>query len=87
MGTVAVRIDEATLADVKAVAATRGKGTPGEMLAEAWTEFVENHRAEIAADFEHVAELFRRGDREGMLEFARQTRPARAQAAAARAAG
>jgi hypothetical protein len=86
MSTVVVRIDEAVLADVKTVAAMRGK-TPGEQLAEAWSEFSERHRREISADFEHVADLFRSGDREGLLEFARQTRGARAEAAAERASG
>jgi hypothetical protein len=86
MSTVVVRIDEAVLADVKAIAAMRGK-TPGEQLAEAWSEFSERHRREISADFEHVAELVRSGDREGLLEFVRQTREARAEAAAARASG
>lgn len=85
MSTVVVRIDEAVLADVKAVAAMRGK-TPGEVLTEAWSEFVERHRGEISADFDHVAEMFRTGDREGLLEFTRQTRSARAEAAAERAA-
>jgi hypothetical protein len=86
MSTVVVRIDEAVLADVKAVAGMRGK-TPGDMLAQAWSEFAKRHRAAISADFERVAELVRRGDREGLLEFTRQTRSARAQEAAERAAG
>ena len=86
MSTMVVRIDEAVLADVKAAAAMRGK-TPGDMLAAAWSEFVERHREAISADFDHVAEMFRTSDREGLLEFARQTRSARAEAAATRAAG
>ena len=86
MSTVVVRIDEAVLADVKAVAGIRGK-TPGDMLAQAWTEFVSHHRGEISADFDHVADMVRRGDRDGLLEFARQRRSARAEAAAERAAG
>lgn len=86
MSTVVVRIDEAVLADVKAVAGMHGK-TPGDMLAQAWSEFAKRHRAEISADFDRVAELVRRGDREGLLEFTRRTRSARAQAAAERAAG
>ena len=85
MSTAVVRIDEAVLADVKTVAGMRGK-TPGDMLAQAWSEFAERHHAAISADFDHVADLVRRGDREGLLEFARQTRSARAQGAAARAA-
>jgi hypothetical protein len=86
MSTAVVRIDEAVLADVRAIAGMRGK-TPGHMLAQAWFEFAEHHRAEISADFDHVADMVRRGDREGLLEFTRQTRSARARAAAERAAG
>lgn len=86
MSTVVVRIDETVLADVKAVAALRGR-TPGDQLAEAWTEFAERNRAQISHDFDLVADLVRRGEREGLLEFARQTRAARAEAAAERAAG
>jgi hypothetical protein len=86
MSTVVVRIDEAVLADVKAVAAMRGV-TPGDALADAWREFVERHRDAISDDFDHVAEMFRVNDREGLLEFARQTRSARAEAAVARARG
>ncbi len=59
--------------------------TPGDMLVQAWTEFVDRHRKEISADFQHVAELFRAGDREGPVEFTRKTRRARAEAAAERA--
>ena len=66
MSTVVVRIDEAVLADVKAVAAMRGV-TPGDALAGAWREFVEHHREAISADFDHVAEMFRANDREGLL--------------------
>ncbi len=85
MSTAVVRIDEAVLADVKAVAGMRGQ-TPGDALAQAWSEFTQRHRAAIAADFDHVADLVRRGDRGGLLEFARQTRSARVEAAAERAA-
>jgi hypothetical protein len=84
MSTVVVRIEESVLADVKALATMRGY-TPGEMLTQAWLEYVERHRKEIAADFEHIAELFRTGDREGLLEFTRRMRVARARAAATQA--
>lgn len=88
MSTVAVRISEDIHADVKAVAAMRGK-TPGAMLAQAWLEFTDRHRGEISSDFEAVARMFREGDRAGLAELSRQTRRERAEsaAAAARTAG
>jgi hypothetical protein len=84
MASVAVRVEEAFLEDVKRLAALRGE-TPGALLAEAWTEFVERHRGEIASDFEAVAEMFRNGDRKGLAAFSARTRESRADAAAARA--
>lgn len=84
MSTVAIRIPDDIHADVKAVAAMRGK-TPGTMLAQAWLEFTERHRGEISADFDAVARMFREGDREGLAELSRQTRRERAEAAAAAA--
>ena len=86
MATAVVRIDEAVLAGVKVVAGMRGQA-PGEVLAQAWSEFSERHRAEISADFERVAEMMRNGDREGLLEFMRLTRSARAEVAAELASG
>jgi hypothetical protein len=86
MSTAVVRIDEHMLAGVKQIAAMRGT-TPGDMLVRAWEEFVERHREEIASDFDHVAQAFRAGDREAVLDFMQKTRSARAEAAEARAAG
>ncbi len=82
MSTVAVRISEDIHADVKAVAAMRGK-TPGAMLAQAWIDFTERHRDELSADFDAVARMFREGDRKGLAELSRQTRRGRAEAAVA----
>jgi len=84
VSTVAVRIPDDIHADVKAVAALRGK-TPGAMLAQAWLEFTDRHRGQISADFEAVARMFREGDREGLADLSRQTRRERAEAAAAAA--
>ncbi len=84
MSTVAVRIPDDIHGDVKAIAAMRGK-TPGAMLAQAWIEFTERHRAEISEEFDAVARMFREGDREGLAELSRQSRRERAEAAAAAA--
>jgi hypothetical protein len=84
MSTTAVRIEEDLLSDVKRIAAMRGE-TPGELLAQAWLEFIERHRVEIAEQFGDVARMFREGDREGLAQLSKQSRRARAEAAAAKA--
>jgi hypothetical protein len=84
VSTTAVRIQEELLTDVKRIAAIRGE-TPGKLLAQAWVEFIERHRAEIAEQFGEVARMFRDGDSEGLAELSKQTRRARAEAAASAA--
>jgi hypothetical protein len=56
-------------ASAKAIAALRGS-TPGEVIAQAWREFVERHADEFAADFERAAALIREGDTEGLAAHA-----------------
>lgn len=86
MSTTAVRISEEILDDVRRIATVRGD-TPGALLAEAWTEFMERHRDEISAQFADVARMIRDGDRDGLRALSASTRSARAEAAAAKAAG
>jgi predicted transcriptional regulator len=85
MATVAVRVSEELLHDVRRVAAIRDD-TPGALLAKAWGEFVARHRDEIARDFEDVAQMLRDGDRDGLVGFTQRSVRERAAAAAARAA-
>jgi hypothetical protein len=84
MSTTAVRVEEDLLSDVKRIAAMRGE-TPGQLLAKAWQEFLETHRAEIAEQFNEVARMFREGDKNGLAQLSSQSRRARAEAAAAEA--
>ena len=56
-------------ASARAIAAMRGC-TPGEVIAQAWREFVERHGDEFAADFERAAALIREGDSEGLAAHA-----------------
>lgn len=83
--TAPVRVSEDMLADVQKIAAMRGE-SPGELLGVAWTEFLDNHRAELAESFDAVAKMLREGDTQGLMEHSRPARRARAAAAAARAA-
>jgi hypothetical protein len=84
MSTTAVRVEEDLLDDVKRIAAMRGK-TPGQLLAQAWLEFLETHRVEITEQFNEVARMFREGDKDGLAQLSKQSRRARAEAAAAQA--
>ena len=84
MATAAVRVSDELLDDVKRVAAIRGD-TPGRLLAQAWSEYVAQHRDEIARDFEDVARMLRDGDRDGLVRFTQRSVRERAAAAAARA--
>ncbi len=77
----AVRIPDEVHADVKAIAAMRGK-VPGEVLAAAWREYLANHRDEVAEDFEIAAKLIREGDMEGLAEHAGRFTQEEAEAAA-----
>lgn len=67
-------------ASAKAIAAMQGR-TPGEVIAQAWREFVEHHADEFAADFERAAALIREGDTEGLAAHANRFAAAEAEAA------
>lgn len=64
-----IRLPADIHAGAKAIAAMRGS-TPGEVIAEAWREFVERHAEEFAVDFERAAALIREGDTEGLAAHA-----------------
>jgi len=76
-----VRIPEDLLEDVRRVGALKGRA-PGEMLTQAWHDFVDRHREEIAADFEQAAALIRAGDTAGLATHVGRNRRSRAEAAA-----
>jgi hypothetical protein len=54
------------------------------MVTEAWRDYLESHRDELAAKYEEAAELLRSGDEDGLLEFASRSAVERAQEAAER---
>lgn len=80
-----VRIPEDTHEEVARIAAFRGE-QPGNLIAEAWREYIENHRAEFAADLEQAAKLLRDGTLEELTAFVNRSVPTRAKRAAARLA-
>lgn len=79
-----VRIPEDLLEDVRRVGALQGRA-PGEMLTQAWHDFVDRHREEIAADFEQAAAHIRAGDTARLATHVGRNRRSRAEAAAAAA--
>lgn len=79
--TAPVRIPEEVLAHVQQIAALRGS-KPGDLLSQAWDEFLANHRDEIAASFDEVAAMLRSGDTKGLMERSKESRQIRAAAAA-----
>ena len=72
-----VRVPEDTHNEATQIAALR-RVQPGELLAEAWREYVEKHREEFAKDLETIAGLLRDGTLEQLAEFANRSSKARA---------
>jgi len=63
--TVVTRVPAEVKNEAKVVGAMQDT-TPGDMLALAWREYVENHREELAWEFEAATRMVRSGDAEGM---------------------
>jgi hypothetical protein len=51
---------------------------PGHLVAEAWREYIANHREEFAADLEKTAQLLRDGTLSQLAEFSSRNADARA---------
>lgn len=81
MATTVTRIPDEVLHGAKAVASLQGK-TTNEVLAEAWREYLERHRDQIAANVERAAGLLRSGDIEGLIAHANRDADQRARRAA-----
>jgi len=78
-----VRVPEDTHNEATQVAALR-QVQAGELLADAWREYMENHREEFAKDLEKTAKLLRGGTLEKLTEFTSRNADARAAKAVAR---
>lgn len=83
MPTAPVRVHQETHEQTKQMAALVGKN-PGELLDEAWGEYMENHRAAFAAELETAANLVRNGSRQDLAEFANRNNGEKAKRASAR---
>lgn len=77
-----VRVPDQVHNEAARLAAFRGQ-QPGHLIAEAWQEYLANHRTEFAADLEEAARLLRNGTLEQLAAFTSRNADARAEAAVA----
>lgn len=78
-----VRIPEGTLSQLRVVSAVYGR-TPGEVLSEAFNEYLDHHREDLRHQFELTQKYVLSGDADTMLELTRPARERRAKKTAAR---
>ncbi len=72
-----LRVPEQVHSEATQIAALR-HSQPGHLVAEAWREYIANHREEFAADLEKTAQLLRDGTLEQLAKFASRNASARA---------
>jgi hypothetical protein len=78
---VVVRVPEGLYESARTIAALQGR-QPGDLLQDAWAQYLELHKDQLAADFEAAAEMIRAGNSAGLGELASRTAEERAAAAA-----
>jgi prephenate dehydrogenase len=78
---VVVRLPEDLYESARRIAALQGRQA-GDLLSEAWQQYLESHREQLASDFEEAAQLLRSGDTTRLTEFAARTAKVRAEEAA-----
>lgn len=83
MSSTTIRVSTDLNDQAKRMAALTG-GTPGDLLAEAWAEYMENHRDEFALELQQAADLIRNGTREDLVKFANRNNREKAKRASAR---
>lgn len=76
-----IRVPDRVHLETKRIAAVRGQQA-GEVLAEAWREYLDNHRDEFAQDLETAAKHLREGTVDDLANFISRNAGARAKAAA-----
>ncbi len=84
METTTVRVSTEMQSEVARIAALRGV-TAGELLTEAWDEFLQSHKDSLAEDLEEVAEILRSGTTHDLAKFLSRDVSARAAEAAKKA--
>lgn len=68
MSTRVLRVPATVHNEATEIAALR-RAQPGQLVAEAWREYMENHREEFAADLEKTAKLLRDGTMDQLAAF------------------
>ena len=86
MSTTTVRIPADVFQSARRIAALQGR-TPGDVLADAWHEYLVENREQFAADLEEAAELVRAGDTEGLARHTSRSAEERGRNLARRARG
>lgn len=86
MSSTPVRVPTEVHAQATRLAALRGQ-QPGQLLADAWEEYLVNHREDFATDLEQAARLVRDGTLDDLAGFASRNAPQRAREAAQRLRG
>jgi hypothetical protein len=76
-------VPEDVRAGVRMLAAMQGS-EPGELLLQAWQEFIARHQDVLAAESEQVREMLRKGDVEGLTSYANRYARERAEEASSR---
>jgi predicted transcriptional regulator len=82
--TTTVRISKDLSSEVAKIAALRGQ-TSGDLLAEAWKEFLARNKDAFAKDMEEAAKIIRTGTTQDLASFISRDASARAEAAAEQA--
>jgi hypothetical protein len=72
-----LRVPDDVHSEATEIAALR-RAQPGELVAQAWREYIENHRDEFAADLEKTAKLLRDGTMENLAQHTSRNAGARA---------
>lgn len=79
--TTTIRVSTEIQGEISRIAALRGVSS-GELLAEAWREFLDTHRSELAENLEQAAKILRGGTTQDLADFLSRDAPERAKRAA-----
>lgn len=79
---VVLRVPEGLYESARTIAALQGRQA-GDLLQDAWAQYLELNKDQLAADFEAAAEMIRAGNTAGLSDLATRTTDQRAAAAAA----
>jgi predicted transcriptional regulator len=79
--TTTIRVSTEIQSEISRIAALRGVSS-GELLGEAWREFLATHRSDLAEDLEQAAQILRGGTTQDLADFLSRDVPERAKRAA-----